>query len=136
MSNRTFDQDNALKVLETAQSSDHAFAGSQIFGDCDRVVYILIAHASIALTKFSVQVATDASGTSAADAGTTITSAAAGKAYTIEVTPGALTATKTYVSPFVDVSAGTYTLLELRTRLRNPGTISQDTTYPTAVFNA
>lgn len=133
---RTFHEENTLKVLASASSSDYTQVWEQKFTDADRILYILTCHASITLVKFSVQIASDSSGTGAADAGTTVTSATAGKSYTIEVTPGILTSTKTYVSPLVDVSAGTYTLHEIKHRNRNLGNFTQDSTYPTAVFNA
>lgn len=126
------------KILASAASADYTQVWTQIFsaGNCNRVSYWLIAHASITLVKFSIQIATDASGTSAADVGTTHTTAAAGKLYTIDIVPSVLTATKTYVSPLVDVSAGTYTLIEVKYDLRNPGNYTADATFPTAVFNS
>jgi len=134
MAQKTFHDDNAVKVLASNSSSNITFAGTKVFSTAERVVYLFVAHASINLTVFKVQIASDAAGTGAADAGTTITSATAGQMQTIEITPGILETAKQYVGPVVTVAAGTYTLLEIKKRLRN-ATPTQDATYPTAVFN-
>jgi hypothetical protein len=135
MRNRTFNDENLLKVLGQALSASYTQSWSQIFTEPQRVVYILIAHASCNVA-FNVQIADDASGTNPVEVlGTDITANSAGSVYTIEVGPGILTAAKQYVSAEVVLTAGTYTLLELRQSLRQSGGLTQDTTYAQAEFS-
>lgn len=133
---RTFHDQVQMRVLGQALSASYTQSWSTIFQDCDRVVYLLIAHASCNVA-FNAQIASDSDGTGAADAaGTDITANSAGKVHSIEITPGVLTSAKQYVSAKVTLTAGTYTLLELKMRLRNEGIETYDSTWATQRFAA
>lgn len=136
MQHRAFHDQVDARVLGQALSATYTQSWSEIFKTCERVVYVLIAHASCDVL-FNAQIASDASGTGNADAaGADIAAAVAGKMHTIEITPGILTTAKQFVSAKVTRSAGTYTLLELKMALRNPGTVTPDTTWATQRFAA
>lgn len=131
MNLRTFDEQVLLRVLASNASATYTQSFSTVLNANERVVYVLIAHAS-ANHAFNVTIATDASGTSPTDLFTAVTANSAGSAYTLEIGPGALTTAKQFVSPKVTVTAGTYTLLEIRTSLRNQGNLTQHSSYASA----
>lgn len=130
MSNRTFHKENSPSLLASAASASYTQSWSNVFADCDRVVYMLVTHASANIT-FNVQIASDTSGTGAASLVTDITANAADKIHTIEIAPAALTSAKRYVSALATRSAGTYTLLRIKRRLRTPGNFTLDSGYVT-----
>ena len=114
------------RYLATASSSTYTQSFDTVFEDCERVDYIVLAHASVGAV-LDVTIATDSSGTSPTDLGASITVDTAGKLYVITISPAILTSTKQYVSPKVTRSAGTYSLVEVRYNLRDKNQFTQDT---------
>ncbi len=127
---RTYRNEVDPALLGQALSATYTQSWSTIFTGCERVVYTLITHGSCDV-EFNVQIASDSSGTGAADVATSITANVAGKIHTIEVAPGALTASKQYVSARVTRTAGTYTLLRQKFDLRRTSEVTADSTVGT-----
>lgn len=125
---RTFYEEVYANVLAQGSSASYTQVFSQAFAGFDRIVYVLVTHAS-ADVAFDVEIATDSSGTSPTSIVTAVTANTAGKIYTMEIAPGKLTEAKQYISPKVTRTAGSYTLLELRYRARHAGDFTQGTNY-------
>jgi len=130
MTNRTFHKESSPVLLASASAASYTQSWSNVFADCDRVLYMLITHASASIT-FGVQIASDTSGTGAVSVVTDITAAVADKIHTIEIGPAALTSAKRYVSALATRSAGSYTLLRIKRRMRSPGEFTLDSGYVT-----
>lgn len=126
MPNKRLIDTQILDRLALNSSSSYTQVWETKFKKANRVSYILIPEASCDVT-FNVQIATDASGTSATSITTNINATAASgyEFYVIDVTPDVLTSTKQYVSPLVTRSAGSYTLIEVKYDLRNEGNLNQ-----------
>ena len=132
MAYRTFDDETKPKLLGQALSAAYTEVWTKAFADAERVLYILIGHASVDIT-FDIKIASDSSGTGA----TSILSAAvtcdtAGQFWTFEADAAQMTSTLVYISPVTVLTAGTYTLLEVKRGLRNQGNITHDSTYESA----
>lgn len=129
MKQRTFGEQNLVRILGSSLGASYTQSFSQIFANCERVVYVAIGHGS-ANFALNATIATDGSGTSPTDLTTDI-AVAADQIATLEVTPDALTATKQFLSAKFVRTAGNATLIEVRTALRREGGLTYDAGWVT-----
>lgn len=132
MKQRTFHEQNLVRVLGNNLGASYTQSFSQIFSTCERVIYVAIGHAS-ANFALNATIATDGSGTSPTDVTTDIT-VGASEIHTLEIIPDVLTATKQYVSAKLTRTAGNATLLEIKTALRREGNLTYDAGWVTRRF--
>jgi len=131
MAYRTLHDETQIRLLGQALSGSYTQSWSKVFADAERIVYMLISHASCDV-EVDISIATDSSGTSAEDILTAaVTADTAGRIYTFEIDAAQITAAKRYVSLKVTLSGGTYSLVEIKRGLRNQGNITQDSTWDT-----
>jgi hypothetical protein len=123
----TYTEEIANKVLANATNATYTQVFTEAFATCDRIVYEIIGHASVDVT-IDVTAATNSAGSGAVDILTAaVTFNSAGVAY-VDIAPGALPQGKDYISPKVTRTAGTYTLIEKKYNVKNPGDFTQDAT--------
>lgn len=132
MKQRTFGEQNLVRVLGSNLSGDYTQSFGLIFGSCERVIYVAVGHAS-ANFALNATIASDASGTGAADVTTDI-AVGASQVATLEVTPEALTSAKQYLSAKFVRTAGTASLIEIKTALRREGGLTYDAGWVTCRF--
>jgi hypothetical protein len=126
---RTFSKENQAKLLGQALSASYTQVFSQALADNERIMWILIGHASVDVA-FDVTVASDSAGTGAADILTAaVTCDTAGGMWTFEIDAAQLPAAKQYLSPKVTLTAGTYTLIEVKRAMRHKGNFTYDSTW-------
>ena len=107
-------------VLVHASGANYTQVFTEIFEDCNRVTYMLIAHASCNVV-LNATIASDSAGTGATDVlGTGLTCNDAGEVTFLNLSPNELDPVnnKTFVSAKVTFTAGTYTLIRLKYDLK------------------
>lgn len=128
MAERTFLDETLPQLLGQALSGSFTQVFEQKFAEAERVTWLLIGHASCDVA-FTATIAEDSSGTNPTDIlSTAIDADEAGKVWVLDIDHSVLTKTKQYISPKVTLTAGTYTLLEIKRGLRNKGYLDHDTT--------
>lgn len=118
-------KDCKWEFLATDSGSNYTQAFEQALSEFETVTYILVAHASCDVA-FTVTISDDDSGSTTTDL-TALDCDAATKLNFYTITHENLTADKTYVSPKVTQSAGTYSLIKVSYNARQPGGFTQST---------
>lgn len=121
MAMRSFADETAPRLLGQALSGSYTQVFEQKLATAERVVWLLIGHASVDVA-LNATIAVDSAGNSPTDLLTAAVDCDdAGEMWYLEVDAAQLTETKQYLSPKVTLTAGTYTLIEIKRGLRFQG---------------
>lgn len=135
MADRTFADEARPSLLGQALSGDYTQVFTEAFENAERLVFIVIAHAS-GDVEIDVTIAEDSSGTTPVEIlAAAVTLDTAGECAIIEVDAAQLTeltsagvAAKRFISLKVTHTAGTYTVLQIKRGLRDKGNLTHDST--------
>lgn len=126
---RTFSEQVSPALLANNSGATYTASYSLLLQDCERVVFILIGHASCDVA-LNASFASDSSGTGAENVlATALDCDESGKIWTLEVSANDVPAGKPYLSATVTRTAGNYSLLQEKHGLRYPGNFTHDSTY-------